>query len=1291
MGLTELEKLINERQQAPEPEPSDEWAWMRGVVFQVPIIPRSYERATGHIPPGYDDAILRKHANESERALDEELWSEGLAGAPGWAGSLERFKRGIPLMGGVVAHTILDIPNQIYQRFRHGPQFGQYDPEKYKFGKKLYDLPMSIFTDLSEIQEGETLFKQEVKRGISKEMLLPWLTLFTGETGRDVDPVKAKGIISRWVEDKVITPEAAEEVAGFRTFGQYWYEDPAFVTLDALMVADPLLKLPLRVTGSIGKFGRVVQAGRRVVGEGLTTGTPSAQSLRALRGIPNVLDQYRRGILKWDEAMGVVDDIVMETQTTPGFKYGAGAVIEPATASERLFTGMAKVTERAPITIGTYKIPRAYSENIAHYMLQKSLEKLRSRNNVADNVLAWTEQILGVDPGQRLVDYFWRTLPQEATPAVAPVAARLRKSVAKIPDNEFEPFIEALEGMNRTPAGDVVFTTYVKQLSKDTVSALGEWKGAVKTVEAWYKRRGYDVSKADAAWTSRARSLFEKEMKDGGMTQKKIDEKWASYTPDEVRVWRAKAKHTHQGSPTIEEWIASAKEGKPGWYKEYVDVYWRRWTETGPNEFNTKAIAPSLEQAYAAYRVDISKGIPKKASVQVPEYPKYVQMAEELTAQAEAFKEFTRNKPAAEGFEWYHVDDVHYFPHWEKPIGLLQKLKESTDSVFRTDRLVPRRTPSSMKFRAGTRDFIKNPKIAAEILVGELQALERDRLIIQQLNEFRVPGRNGQPIVLRGNQKVPDGFVAYNPSLRLRLAKSKIETLSGVQDALSRGEDLSYALWDGLKRVFPDERSVYDATVKGGEMYLLPKNVARRFQAHVGRGVPLWWKTYRNAWVNSTLVGMFWSRWMLNNFVGNIAMGVLDNSLWKLPKAVKWRYSREMQEAIPANLGGGGFADAVRGKANLHLYDTATVWGKTGHAGARLIENLYNGNAIVDELVRGSAFIKRIEPQLKRHMLLKGYRDHGPYFMDNIGKLNTDELAVMLRGMKEVEPQLFHKIGLDVSRNVYDFALKTPLEKLMSAYTHPFISWWKFQNSWVMHMAVGAPGKLAMMNILGNAGRQIVRTQWAAMGVNPDRLPKEYRDAIPVETFTGPDGKKKARFLMFRGANFLYETFDISTLTVGLSPPAKFTLETATRYDTYRQGPISSPYWMYGGSNAEKAVPEEYRDEDFALWKGNRAWSLFTDVVPYGNIAEFIYKANRPYAEFPTASPFSEPQPYIEGATVKYEYKNDWITLMLRVLGIPLRESEVRHLREKYATDVRGAKAVKMRLRKMDKERARRD
>jgi len=79
---------------------------------------------------------------------------------------------------------------------------------------------------------------------------------------------------------------------------------------------------------------------------------------------------------------------------------------------------------------------------------------------------------VGSDPRQRLVDYYWRNLPQEALPSVAPIATRLRKAMAKVPEDEFGSFIDALEGTHRTPTGELSVGPYVKKLSKDTVAGF---------------------------------------------------------------------------------------------------------------------------------------------------------------------------------------------------------------------------------------------------------------------------------------------------------------------------------------------------------------------------------------------------------------------------------------------------------------------------------------------------------------------------------------------------------------------------------------------------------------------------------------------------------------------------------------------------------------------------------------------------------------------------------------------------------------------------------------------------
>jgi hypothetical protein len=317
-------------------------------------------------------------------------------------------------------------------------------------------------------------------------------------------------------------------------------------------------------------------------------------------------------------------------------------------------------------------------------------------------------------------------------------------------------------------------------------------------------------------------------------------------------------------------------------------------------------------------------------------------------------------------------------------------------------------------------------------------------------------------------------------------------------------------------------------------------------------------------------------------------------------------------------------------------------------------------------------------PQLEKQMILNGYKGkYGSYFMDNVGKLTLEETAGMLRGMKKADPRLFSRIGLDVSRNVYDFALKTPLEKTMSAYTHPFISWWKFQNAWTMSMLINAPEKLALIGALGKIGQDIANAQWALFGYDPKRLPEEYRNAIPVEVFKDENGDEKIRYLMLRGANFLQEVFSLKPLMSGTHPTIKYGLELASRHDFYREAPISSPYWQYAGKTAETAVPEDYRDDDRTLWFYNRIWSLFTDVVPYGNIGEFVYKAYRPYSEHPTASPFTQPQPYLEGTKTAFEYENDWQTLLLRVLGIPLQAAEPRTLKKKFLLEKQGEKQIK--------------
>ena len=446
---------IGMAQRLPDPG-SLEWTAIFAPDKKPGMFASAKEVVTWKVGQEWKKLTPNQHTEvEREYQLDQQM---RVANIPGWGvGGIQRVKEMVPVAGATLVHSAADIPNQLYQRLRYGPQFGKYE-EEFKAPPALYDLPYSLFADPSKPQKGEGLFKREVKVGIAKEMLLPWLTAFTGETGVGEDPVKAKGIVQRWAKDGLITPETAEEVMSFRTLGEYYKETPELAVLDVLLIGAPLAKVPLAGVSKLGKFGRAVNAGRKFLKEAeFAKGAPLSQATKAgFRQVSTALEAYRRGLAKWDEVMDstAVNQWLWESTDVNSkllLDYGPGALVEPTTFAGRAITGAAKILERAPLKFGAVTIPREYSANPAFFALQKTTEKLRSSYAPADTVMGWTERLVGLAPEQRMVDYFVRTLPQEALPAVRPIADKLRAATKKIPRDEWDAFVDALEAT--TPTG----------------------------------------------------------------------------------------------------------------------------------------------------------------------------------------------------------------------------------------------------------------------------------------------------------------------------------------------------------------------------------------------------------------------------------------------------------------------------------------------------------------------------------------------------------------------------------------------------------------------------------------------------------------------------------------------------------------------------------------------------------------------------------------------------------------------------------------------------------------------
>lgn len=644
-----------------------------------------------------------------------------------------------------------------------------------------------------------------------------------------------------------------------------------------------------------------------------------------------------------------------------------------------------------------------------------------------------------------------------------------------------------------------------------------------------------------------------------------------------------------------------------------------------------------------------------------------------------------------------HVNAPLYWPHL-----FPEKRGNFWTGFMRDARGLPQKVsvPSWVrKFRTGAEGFNVDPDVAARAVIRRIASYENDTKVFEEMMKYVVRDKGGEPVnyltTWKKGDKVPDGYVAFWPEGRLKLYRGEIELGQKLAKNVKEEPGLLKGLYESIAEMFQDKehfsRFMENMTAEAPEgmtthaylgatgrtkVYLLPKHVADRFSGHLK---PHWFApTYRNMvnlWKEGTLAGLFVGRWQFNNFTGNLLMSALDGSLGYVPRSMRMAISKDMQNLMPPEVSGGGLYGVYK---NAHTWRDINVFGGANFAdkawkglakGRRWwVENGFEIQNIADNTFRNAGYLKRIMPYVRKEMVKRGYREGqlGAYVMDNLSDVGTAEFADVLKYIQETNPELTERIALDISRNIYDFQIKTPWEKTMSAYTHPFISWWKFQNAWVMSMAVNSPYKLAMMNGLGKIGHDILDTQWAVMGFDPNQLPPDIRYSIPV----GPvDKDGKIPVLRIAGGNALYGVLDWKALITGISPAAKWILETGLHYDVYSGRELKTPYESYTGK-----VPQGYEDKNSAWYWQSRVWSLFTDVAPYGNVAEWGYKQARPYTEYETA-PWQKPAPILRKGK-PYEYPRGILPTLAKLLGLNFKELESSEIWKRIKAEMEAKKSV---------------
>ena len=503
---------------------------------------------------------------------------------------------------------------------------------------------------------------------------------------------------------------------------------------------------------------------------------------------------------------------------------------------------------------------------------------------------------------------------------------------------------------------------------------------------------------------------------------------------------------------------------------------------------------------------------------------------------------------------------------------------------------------------------------------------------------------------MQAGGRVPKGYRLFYPQGRIRIYKGQRDFMKELEKSMRRGDDIGQSFIEAFHQMFPDGKFVKEYLGVGkNKVYLLPEQIAERYKAHLVPSNPgdmaVAYRKSLNLWRDGVLVGVFAGRWQLNNFVGNTMMSILDGSFVRIPEAIKLKIMKQFDEVIPPELLGGGMFGKGKPKFMFRDLEPGRPWYNkilpTLERGRLHWAQLgYNTNNMVDDLFRGAAYLKRVKPLIRKQMAKNNYKTMGALALDNIDNVTTPELVDILNEIRVADPAHTERMTLDISRNVYDFAVKTPTEKWMTANTHPFVSWWKFVNSWVMGMAVDNPAKIGLMGALNKIGHDIVRNEMESRGYtwNP-----EEDDLLPIP-IGDPDETGKFMTLRVRGGNPLYDLFDPKQIIAGATPIAGWGFRALGHYDPYRGRKVAPP---------EHLSPDE---KVKAMWAYG-AWDFFTNVVPYGYAAGEIEKIRRPYAQYPTATPFGRPQPYVSAeAEIAYPYMPGPLNKLLRLFGINIRE-----------------------------------
>ena len=656
-----------------------------------------------------------------------------------------------------------------------------------------------------------------------------------------------------------------------------------------------------------------------------------------------------------------------------------------------------------------------------------------------------------------------------------------------------------------------------------------------------------------------------------------------------------------------------------------------------------------------------------------------------------------------------HVNAPIYWPHL-----FPEKRGNFWTGFLRDSRGLPQKvsTPSWVrKFREGVEGFNVDPDVAARSIVRRIASYENDTKVFEEMMKYVVKDEEGSPVnyltTYKKGDKIPEGYVAFWPEGRLKLYRGEIDLGKALAKNLKEDKGLLKGLSESIGEMFQNKESF--ARYMGGieaeltegmgiheylgatgrtKVYLIPKHIADRFSGHLK---PHWFApTYRNVinlWKEGTLAGLFVGRWQFNNFMGNLLMSVLDGSVGSVPMSLRMTISKDMQNLIPPEVSGGGLYGVYK---NAHTWRDINVFGAANFADATW-KGLAKGRRwwtetgfalqnVADDAFRGAGYLKRIMPYVRKEMVKRQYRSGqlGAYVLDNIDNVRTADFADVLRSIQESDPALTERIALDVSRNIYDFQIKTPREKVMSAYTHPFISWWKFQNAWVMSMAINSPYKLGLLNALSKIGRDILDTQWAAMGYDPKNIPDDVRYLIPVDKMSA-DGSMPV--LRVSGGNPLYGVFSFKNFITGAAPIVRWGIDTLNHYDSYSERELKTPYESYTGK-----IPMGYEDKAAWLYAQSRAWSLFTDVGPYGNTVDWLDKLLRPYSQYETA-PWNKPVPILKKGKKPYDYPTGlWATLS-KLFGLNEREITKAEIQAKIKAELEARKAVKKQISNIERFR----